>query len=243
MNKSLSFMLSGITLATIMFTSCGSTSVILPEHSPFAVVTVSGSQTVSYLEEKDDDYKDLDGILTKGINNSIGQNNPEIATAQDRLDLAAQRFETLMQENGGLEVISKDVVINSPTYSTISEGIFKYTDTRIRANDYKSIDELGSKKSRLLMSETGSKSLVYLDFTFNKIIADGSKLQGKLAAGVTLNVSVYNDKGKNIIEDTFTASSTDTVEIYHLGYDKEELLSFMPDLIDLVINQFIVKYM
>ncbi len=43
--------------------------------------------------------------------------------------------------------------------------------------------------------------------------------------------------------DTFTADSSQLVEILKTNYDKDALVELFPEIIDLVINQFIVKYM
>jgi len=242
MKKSISAIIAGLVFSVLMM-SCASNNITLPEQSPMAIVSVSSNFSVPYDEEREEDYQDLDGIITKGLSTMAGKNNPEVYAAKDRADLGGERFTYLMQENAGVEFIPKETVIESETYSKILQGLLALSETKIRATDYKSVDEFGAKKARLFMSEIGAKSLVFLDYTFNKVVADGTKLNGKLAAQVTLTVSIYNERGKLVLNDTFKAQSSDTVEIYKLGYDKDELVALFPDVIDQVINKFIVKYM
>ena len=45
-----------------------------------------------------------------------------------------------------------------------------------------------------------------------------------------------------ILSDDFEVTSLETVHISMLDYDKDELVEMFPDLIDQLINQFIVKY-
>ena len=58
-----------------------------------------------------------------------------------------------------------------------------------------------------------------------------------------MDVDIYDCRGHQKIMDTFTADSSQLVEILKTNYDKDALVELFPEIIDLVINQFIVKYM
>ena len=230
-------------LSNLLFSGCISNNIRLTEGQPFAILSVRGNLNVPWLEERDEDYKDLDGVLTNAINKTFGKNNPEILTSQDRINYAAEQFAYLLETNGGIEVISKDKVINSRPYKEITPSIFSFGDTLVYADDYKKIDELAAKKTRFLLSEVNGKSTVFLTFTFNKVLVEGSKLKGQIAAHVTMNIDIYDQRGRQQVMDSFSVQSDNLLEIYKTNYDKDELVDCFPEIIDLVINQFIVKYM
>ena len=120
------------------------------------------------MEERDDDYKDLDGMITNSINKIFGKNNPEIQTAQDRINYADEQFAYLLETNMGITVVPKDKIINSKQYKAITPSIFTFSDTKIYADNYKKNDEIGSQKTKLLLRELNAKSTIFVTFTFNK---------------------------------------------------------------------------
>ena len=132
---------------------------------------------------------------------------------------------------------------HSKQYKAITPSIFTFSDTKIYADNYKKIDEIGSQKTKLLLRELNAKSTIFVTFTFNKKVVEGSKLKGQITASVTMDVDVYDCRGHQKIMDTFTADSSQLVEILKTNYDKDALVELFPEIIDLVINQFIVKYM
>ena len=93
------------------------------------------------------------------------------------------------------------------------------------------------------MNEIGADSMISADFKFNKIIAEGTKFKGQVAAVVTATFNLYDSRGKNVIQDTIEVQSQQTVEIDFLNYDKQALVDLFPELVDQAINTFIVKNM
>lgn len=85
-------------------------------------------------------------MITNSINKIFGKNNPEIQTAQDRINYADEQFAYLLETNMGITVVPKDKIINSKQYKAITPSIFTFSDTKIYADNYKKIDEIGSQK-------------------------------------------------------------------------------------------------
>lgn len=232
-----------VVIVSLLLSSCISNSFSIETNNPVAILSVRGTLNVPWLEERDEDYQDLDGVLTNSINKLFGKNNPEIQTAQDRIDYADERIAQLLEENAGITVLPKEQVISSEQYKSITQSVFAVADTKVYANGYKKIDEISPKKSRLLLKELGGESTIFADFTFNKVVVDGSKLKGKITAHITMNIDVYDSHGNHKVMDTFQADSSTLLEISKDDYDRDALVELFPDLTDLVINQFIVKYL
>ena len=58
-----------------------------------------------------------------------------------------------------------------------------------------------------------------------------------------MNVLMYNEDGKKVLEDEFTVISPESVEMRMTKYDKDEMVELFPSVIDQLINKFIVKYL
>ena len=231
----------------VLFASCASAKFSLSESaSPIAILGVSGNTHVPYYSEevREDEYGEEDGLLSNALNNFLGKNNPEILTAADRVEYAEEAFRRLVPEATGVEIVPKEVVLNSPTFESIGKNsVLSYIDVKIRGEGYKTMDDIGSKKARLIMKETGAKSIVFLDFTFKKYIkGDGHNLKADLGAMGIMNVLLFNEDGKRVFEDEFTVISPESVEMRMTKYDKDAMVELFPSVIDQLINQFIVKY-
>ncbi|MDO5761003.1 MAG: hypothetical protein Q4Q06_08245 [Bacteroidota bacterium] len=105
---------------TIFLSNCISNNFAIKANEPVAILSVRGTLNVPWLEERDDDYKDLDGMITNSINKIFGKNNPEIQTAQDRINYADEQFAYLLETNMGITVVPKDKIINSKQYKAIT---------------------------------------------------------------------------------------------------------------------------
>ena len=236
------------TALPLLLVGCASTKYSMTESaSPVAILGVCGNTHVPYYssEVRDDEYGEEDGLLSNAINSFFGKNNPEIQTAADRVDYAEDAFRRILPEVAGVEVVPKEVVMNSPTYANIGKNsLLSYIDVKIRGEGYKFMDDIGSKKARLISRETGAKSLVFLSFTFKKYIKDdGDNLNANLGAMGIMNVLMYNEHGKKVLEDEFTVISPESVEMRMTKYDKDEMVELFPSVIDQLINKFIVKYL
>ncbi len=241
--KNQAIYLTCLTAFLTLLYSCSSAKVSLYQNSPIVLLTVCSNSSVPWDEDRDEEYQDLDGLITKGINSVLGKNNPEIQSIQERLDYAQSSFENLLFNNAQIEVIQKKDLITSQSYQELKPDLFGFASSKSFGEGYKKIEELNSLSARKLLKELNAKSYVVLDFNFNKKIIDGSKLKGRVSASIKMNVDFYNERGKNILSETFYAISEDSIEIEKMYYDKEELVNQFPELIDLVINQFIVKYL
>jgi len=228
-----------------LFAGCSSTPFMVQDMGSVAIISISSNMNVPYeLDQvRDDEYGTEEGMVSNAVNGFFGKNNPEILCGPDRLTYADESLRRLLSENAGVQVIDKETVLNSDTYSAIGEGILGYTDVKIRGDGYKSLDYLATKKTRMLCKEIGATNTMFVNFTFKKKLVHGNKISGDVAATAKMEISVFNSEGKDILWDEFYTTSLKTVEVSKWDYDKDELTEMFPELIDILINQFIVKYM
>lgn len=235
-----------VLLCVCCFFGCASTSLELANYAPVAVVTVLGNQSLPWVESENfqadanDDFDDETGLLSTMVNKLMNGNNPEYLTAADRVQYAAESFSYLLEENAGIAVIPSETVLHSQAYTDASRNIFSYLESRVAAQGYKNLMQLGAKRARLIMQETGAKSLLMADFVFRKKLVSGTKQRGEVAAYVTMEVRFLDERGRETLNKTYEVLSANTVHIASTKYNVDELLDLYAEAIETVINQFIV---
>ena len=93
------------------------------------------------------------------------------------------------------------------------------------------------------MQEIGAKSLIFADFDFRKTVLSGSKWNGSIAPMLTMKVHLVNERGKEVINRSFTLKGSDSVRSSGKNYDRDALVGLYPALIDNAISQFVVSYL
>ena len=149
-------------------------------------------------------------------------------------------FHALLAENAGVEVVDEADLFAAKSYATMRENILNFMEAKISATKYKLMLSIGSKRARMIMEETGAKSMILADFVFQKTNIRGNRWTGEVAALVTMKIIYLDERGKEIVNKTYTAASLERLPITRRKYDKDALVDLYPASIDAVINQFIV---
>ena len=223
---------------TALLASCASTKIALSEHSPAAVISIIGTPDIPWYS--DDPEEDSDsGFLTNIVNNTFNSQNPELLTAIDRLDYADDSIRHILPELAGCEILEKDSVLSSNVYKKIRASYFNTLTPTKNATNYKDLSTIGAKNARLLMRDTGAKSLIIMDFSFYK-----KRLSKTACIGlVTMKIKVLNDRGTEIINKVYTAETEKQIEIFDGDYDKDVLVTALNGAIDDALKQFAVEFM
>jgi len=236
-------------LASFLFLSCASASFSINDFESVAVIGVSGNKNLSeqvdslYVRSDEEDIDDTNPLSVL-VDKFLHKENPELLTAQDRVDYAEEYLRHALEELAGLRVSEKASVINSDEYQNAKKNPLSTLNTWISATDFdKNLYSIGSKKARILMNELGVKSLVAAEFRFNKVFADSSKVKTNVRAQVIMEVLVYNEKGRQVAMNTFEATSNESLPVRKFEYDTDTLLEMYPEVIETVVNKFIMAYL
>lgn len=229
---------------SLLLASCASTKIPMQEHSPVAVFSIIGNSQVPWVADNPNDPDDAepDGILSSVVNKLIDGDNPELVTAVDRLDYAYDSFAQIIPEVTGGEVLSKEAVVKSEAYEDLSGSFFNLLAATKTGTDYKDLTSIGSKKARITMEKVGAKSAVILTFTFQKKLLKGNKWNGDLCALVTMKAKLLNSRGKEVINRTYTAQSSQKIKITSRKYDKNAFVATFNEAIDSAIRQFALEF-
>lgn len=231
-------------LVAYSFFGCKSAGVVLADHSPIAVVSVIANQSLPWKESsnrnEDDENDNGTGLLSTLTNKLLNGDSVELTSAQDRIDYAADQLIALINENSGAEVLDRDMVLSSSVYLGTTENILKFMEAKKSATNYRNLTSLGAKRARMIMDDLGAKSLICVEFLFQKTNVSGNKWTGKVGAYVEMKIRYLDERGKEILNRDYKATSAESLPIKNRKYDKDALVDLFPETIDAVINQFIV---
>ena len=243
--KSSKICLECIAALLLLSAGCSSTkNISLEGKSPMAVISVIGTNLVSWQEQTQNDNDETlstDGAFNALLNKAIDSKNPEIATAVDRLDYADESFRRIMAETAELQILDKSKVVDTDIYEYTRGSFYNSLSDSARATGYKDMTVIGAKKARMLESELGVKSLATMDFNFKKTVIKGNRQNGNLAALVMMKIKILDERGREFINKEYTGVSSKTTPIISGYYKKEELLSLINETIDDLITQFAVE--
>ena len=211
-----------------LFYSCKSVPLDLKTYSPAAVISVYSNPSVPWYNERTNSETVDDGILSGAVNRLINKTNPEVETSQERINQAASILYEKLKDSG-LEVITPQNLENSSVYKNTGKDFFDYIGNTVPAAGYNAITSSNGKLNRMLCKESGAKSVLYVNFRFQKVLAkDGVRNKG-VSARLVMTVFATDSNGKKIISREYKAVSENyTPFINTSNWDKEELISFFP---------------
>lgn len=253
MKKSKLLKLFSLIMAAVfaaVFTGCKSTPVYLNDSNPVVILSVISNPRIPWDAESmdanrsgDEDYdEEGKGLLTNLVGKVVDKSNPEVQTAQDRVDYAADALTALLSETGGIEVVPHEKLDESKYYRGLGNNVFNYLESTSVATDYINDMQVGAKTARMIMEDIGAKGMVMASFTFQKTVTKGTTWNGELAAKVKMKIRLLDENGKQVVDKEYTVLSEEKFEIYKRKYDKDALVEAFQPTIDNAINQFIVQH-
>ena len=221
---------------------CASTPKNLKEFSPVAIMTVYSNPSVPWYDEKTNSESVEDGILSGAVNRLINRKNPEHEERQERINYASSLLSEKMRDFG-LEVIDPTTNKDGSAYKDAGSDFTDYIGNTVPAEGYSAITSSNGKMNRTFCKETGAKSVLYVNFRFQKVMVQEGVHNKGVAARVVMSVFGTDSNGKKIINKEYKAVSEGYANLVKSSnWDKEKVLSFYPELEDRLITKFLVDY-
>ncbi len=225
--------------ASALLAGCASNKVSLDSLSPMAITGVEGNLVIHRMDDNGEVNEDEDGVLTTMLNKTLKGDDPEVSSAQNRVDYAEECLRLLLEDIGGVSVVDRDSVTQNKTYKSAKTNLLGFMSTNRVATGYES-DRLtiGAKKSRILMKELGASSLLSAEFEFDKRVE-----KKQVSAVVKMTVRVFDTSGRSIVNKEYTAESIDKIDLYGGDYDKKAFVELFKPTTETVIRNFIMEYL
>lgn len=220
-----------IIILICLFSSCASMQGGLSNYEPAAIVSVTSNRVINWEGEEES----VDGIADRFVRNTIFPNQTANkvtqSTAEELIEEAANIvFDTLTFANIAKIVPPADV-LETPAYFQAKENKRADSDDLVKPIAYKFINNADKELAVNLASQEGIRSTMYLDFTFNKSIANGIMKSGSMLAKVILRVTLLDETGKRIYFRSREYWSQNRIQVITSAYDNEELMNLFREAI------------
>ena len=221
----------------------------LTDFGSIAVVGISGNKNISekYAQGtrfEQDEESDDSTLINSAIDKVFYKDDIEPLTGQDRVDYAEDYMRYALETIAEMKVADPNTVLESNSYKKIVKNPFNALEYKTNATGYtKNTASYGGKASRDLMKEIGVNSIVSANFKFSKVYDRQSKLKCNAVGEVVMSIVVHDGRGRQVLLKDYTAVSTEKIPVRKFKYNQEDLIALYPDLIENVINQFIMEYL
>ena len=236
---------AAVLAVSLLFSACSSFDPFedLSLLDPMGIVRVSSNTEIDWHAEEDGNT--LGGSLLGAVANAVVSEakDENVSNLLSRADLLVDQAEAALrvslEEVGTVTIADKESVLTSGAYDNVDDTLkFEHTNT-LRAEGYKYFSPNDEKAlASRLRKEIGTKSLLYADFTFEKIMDSGVDKNGMMAVGVEMWIQMYNDEGDRIYAQGYRAQSDKTIPVVAGLYDPHDMMALFPPVIDEVCRDF-----
>lgn len=220
-------------------------TVVASAYTPTVIVSIHGNYSVPWFipenEKSSEDDGATGGALTKMVNSALGKNDPEIQTAPERIDKAAVTFCHALEDKAGYTIIDKSRIKDLQIMKS-SLPFFSDLDMEIPAEGYVALSAGGAKRNKEIARETGAKSTMFVQFTFNKQKIVGSSRKPCVVGRVTMHVYLADENGKKIVDEQYVATATPEIVLVNSTYDKQLLCDCFDTAVEQVVDRFITAF-
>lgn len=231
--KKIALMIAGLLLMVLY--SCRSVQFNMNEASPLAVVTVFSNPTLPWYDPLAKSKSVPDDSVPSQLIKKSYQENPELNTAQKRIDSA---YLALIKglEDAGIEVVDREAFSDSDEYQKLSKSFLSGLETDLSAEGLKILDYMNGKKYLPLAELTDAGSMMFVEFTFNKQKTPVGLHDNYILARTTMNVYIYDRTGKKVFHKKYTGLSETGPLDDNGSYNKNELVEKFPETVDFVVD-------
>lgn len=219
--------------------SCASNKVNLCDYSSAAVISASSNSLVPWYdaeaEAKGED--NTSSLLNATVNKTLGVNDPEVTTAQSRIDYAVSALSHVLEDNG-ISVLGRETVNASESYE--SAVFFNVLTDYMVPDGYKRIN-VSKGLVRNISADIGCDLAVSANFTFQK--EKRSKGSGYEAYSRTkMEITVWDSLGNRLLSREYVGYSISGVTYRNGSWNRGRLCDLFVESIDSVVNQFALDY-
>ncbi len=237
-----------IALPVLVMAGCSSSKVDFTPYKTGAILSVRSNSALPWYVPKGSGESGGkkentgEGILTQALHNMTGNTDPELNSAQERLDDAESSFRDIMAEIAGVQILDKETVVNSKKYKMIGGGVLKILQSSTAATDYHNLTQISKFNCREILKEVNADCGFILSFQFNKKVMEGNRSYGEIAPYGELRITMMDQQGNKVAEKKYAADGAERIKVRGRGYDHAELVDLYGELSKTLISMFAVDW-
>jgi hypothetical protein len=213
-----------IVIVICLLTGCATMKGDLSSYQPTAIVSVMSYGMINWEGEGDS----IDGVASDFIRENFFGKRTEgkvtTSSADELIEEAAAIMYDTLSYSGIASIVPPSDVLETPAYFRAETNTRAEAEGNVKPMAYKFINNADQDLAVSLAQEEGIKSTMYLDFTFNKKIANGIGKNGSMVAQVIMRVTLLDETGKKIYFKSHEYWSTNRTEVASGAYNEEELM-------------------
>lgn len=203
--------------------------------SPMGVIAVMAVNDITWYGEEKKSAGLLGNLVEKAVDKAIGENAEMLLPSSEKA-----LFEACKKNS--VQMVDSSKILNAEEYRNAKEDKFTKGSGLIVPGGYRYVTNKDTVLLKQLVTTTGMKSGLYVNFNFQKVMKTGVSKNGVANACVTMNVVLVDANGKAIRQKSYYAASKDTFSIVAGAYKPDSLMALFPDAINQVCEKFAVDF-
>lgn len=197
---------------------------------PLAIVSAASNYDINWDGEETVEDKNGD-FLRRALKLQGDGSLVRVSKADELITEAEQILRDSMNRAGIFGLADRDRVLGAAAYAGMRPSRWLQMDNRAIAGGYKLCDYRDKGFISELCGETGVGSLLFVNYTFTKKMANGIAKYGNFRAMVEMSVVMVDPAGKIVYRQTFSTHSLETTAVSGGAYSQDELLELFRETI------------
>ncbi|MCL2066064.1 MAG: hypothetical protein FWG99_01190 [Treponema sp.] len=210
-------------------------------HAPLALVTVVSNQDINWEGEKTREEDFISGFIRNTLRLNRDASRVRISSADTMIDEADEILRKVIADARVFVLADKERITDSHAYWTSSRNA-NLPSGQIVAQGYRYLNHRDRQFAAQLSEENGVRSLLYVNFTFNKKMVSGFAKTGRCRALVKMRAVVVSPQGKTVFRYEIETRSSDRIDVKSGSYDEEEFMDLLREAIGEACYRFIWKF-
>jgi hypothetical protein len=213
-----------IIILICLLTRCTTVKGGLSSYEPTAIVSIMSNKVINWEGEEER----VEGVGDSFIRNIILPKQTANKVTQSTADELIEEAATIMFDSLTLAEIATIVppadVLETQAYFRAKPNMRVDSGDYVKPMAYKFINNADKDLAINLAQEEGIKSTLYLDFTFNKKLANSFMKSGTMIAQVIMRVTLLDENGKKLYFKSHEYWSPNKIEVVSAAYVEDELM-------------------
>lgn len=218
----------------------------LASYSPVSIVSVISNYDINWDGEGPSLERSIatstGAFVKRALQRDDRETRVRISKADELINEADLILRGIAADAGIAAFTGKDDVISSRAYADAKINPQQDNEDTVAAEGYRFVYFRDEAFPGNLSRETGAGSLMFVTFSFTKIVASGVARNGTMRAKVDMNVRIISAAGKTIFNRSFNLTSSEKIPVSGGYYEEPELMQLFHSAVSDVCYEFIAQF-
>ncbi|MDR2019279.1 MAG: hypothetical protein LBQ14_00760 [Treponema sp.] len=218
----------------------------LSSHSPVNIVSVVSNYDINWDGEGPSLERSLATSTGAFVKRALQKNRQEtrvrISKADELINEADLTLRGIAADAGIAAFAGKDEVIAAQAYAGARINPRQDNEDTVAAEGYRFVYFRDKDFPGNMARETGAGSLMFVTFSFTKVVASGVARNGTMRAKVEMNVRIVSAAGKTIFNRSLNLTSSEKIPVSGGYYEEPDLMQLFRSAISDICYEFVAQF-